>query len=44
MLLAYGGFEDLHVAGPGTTRIPFSDALDLRERVPESVFVEAVNP
>jgi predicted SAM-dependent methyltransferase len=34
------GFCDVKVMEPGTTMIPDSGQLDLRERVPESVFVE----
>lgn len=36
-----GGFEDVRVMEPGTTRIQDPGHLDLHERCPESVFVEA---
>ena len=43
-LLAALGFEAPRIMGPGATMIPEPGALNLTERVPESVFVEALNP
>jgi predicted SAM-dependent methyltransferase len=43
-LLTRAGFEDVEVAPAGTTRIPDCAELNLAERVPESVFAEAINP
>src|SRR5262249_52809131 len=43
-LLAATGFQDPRVMESGTTRIDDPGELNLREREPESVFVEAVNP
>jgi SAM-dependent methyltransferase len=43
-LLSSAGFKDPRVMEPGTTRIQEPGPLDLLERVPESVFVEALNP
>lgn len=43
-LLEVAGFADPRVMESGTTRIPDPGALNLRERSPESVFVEALNP
>jgi predicted SAM-dependent methyltransferase len=42
-LLAASGFRDPRVVPSGTTTIPDPGALDLAERSPESVFVEAQN-
>jgi predicted SAM-dependent methyltransferase len=42
-LLTSVGFRDPEVMEPGTTRIKDPGELNLHERVPESVFVEAVN-
>jgi hypothetical protein len=41
-LLARTGFREARVMPPGATRIPSPVGLDLHERCPESVFVEAV--
>lgn len=38
------GFEDPQIMEAGTTRIPDPGQLDLQERFPESVFVEARKP
>jgi SAM-dependent methyltransferase len=43
-LLSNAGFVDAQVMPAGTTRIADSGPLNLAERSPESVFVEAVNP
>lgn len=43
-LLASAGFKDPQVMESGTTLIPNFGSLDLEERSPESVFVEAINP
>ncbi len=43
-LLLKAGFENPQVMPSGETTIPNPGELDLVERVPESVFVEAVNP
>jgi predicted SAM-dependent methyltransferase len=43
-LLAEAGFQQPQVMEPGTTMIQEPGQLNLREREPESVFVEAVNP
>ena len=43
-LLRSVGFEDPQVMEAGKTRIPDPGELDLQERFPESVFVEAVKP
>jgi predicted SAM-dependent methyltransferase len=43
-LLAAAGFQDPRVMPSGMTTIPDPGALDLAERAPESVFVEATNP
>ncbi len=43
-LLAEAGFVDPQVAPSGTTRIESPGQLNLSERDPESVFVEAINP
>jgi predicted SAM-dependent methyltransferase len=43
-LLSATGFQDPRVMESGTTRIDDPGELNLREREPESVFVEAVNP
>lgn len=43
-LLAAAGFLNPRVMPSGTTMIPDPGALDLAERSPESVFVEASNP
>jgi len=43
-LVASAGFESPRVIPAGTTTIPEPGQLDLRERSPESVFVEAKNP
>ncbi len=42
--LTRAGFRDAEVAPAGTTRIQDCEELDLSERMPESVFVEAINP
>jgi SAM-dependent methyltransferase len=42
--LADAGFADVAVMPAGETRIPNPGALDLAERAPESVFVEATRP
>jgi len=43
-LLTRAGFRDAEVAPAGTTRILDCEELDLSERMPESVFAEAINP
>lgn len=43
-LLGRAGFRNVRDMPPGETTIPQPDPLDLRERYPESVFVEAVSP
>lgn len=43
-LLSVAGFQNAQVMEPGTTKIKDPGQLNLREREPESVFVEAVNP
>jgi FkbM family methyltransferase len=43
-LLREAGFTDASVEPPGVTRIADPGQLDLRERVTESVYVEAVRP
>jgi SAM-dependent methyltransferase len=43
-LLSAIGFQDPQVMEAGTTRIKDPGELNLREREPESVFVEAINP
>jgi hypothetical protein len=43
-LLERMGFRDVLVVEPGSTSIPNPGELDLRERVPESVFIEARKP
>jgi len=43
-LLSAAGFLEPRVMPSGTTTIPDPGALDLSERSPESVFVEARNP
>ena len=43
-LLLAAGFADVQVMPSGTTTIVKPGQLDLKERSPESVFVEAVNP
>jgi predicted SAM-dependent methyltransferase len=43
-LLSSAGFCHASVVQPGTTTIADPGQLNLREREPESVFVEAVNP
>lgn len=43
-LLLSAGFADVSVAPAGTSRIPDPGSLDLRERVEESVYVEAMSP
>lgn len=43
-LLLRVGFEQTCIMVPGDTRIPDPEKLNLMERVPESVFVEAINP
>ena len=43
-LLLSAGFVDARVMVPGETRIQEPGELDLYERVPESVFVEAIKP
>lgn len=43
-LLAAAGFQNPRVMPSGSTSIPDPGALDLAERAPESVFVEASNP
>ena len=42
-LLTQAGFDEVDVVPPGRTNIADAGDLDLSERVPESVFVEAVN-
>ena len=42
-LLSSAGFEEPRILEPGLTTIPDPGMLDLKERSPESVFVEAVN-
>ena len=43
-LLSSAGFEETRILEPGLTTIPDQGMLDLTERSPESVFVEACNP
>lgn len=43
-LLTAAGFHNAQVMTPGTTMIDDPGELNLREREPESVFVEALNP
>lgn len=43
-LLTEAGFQNPRIVPSGTTTIPDPGQLDLAERSPESVFVEAVNP
>ena len=43
-LLSSAGFEKPRILEPGLTTIPDPGMLDLKERSPESVFVEACNP
>ncbi|PCJ53760.1 MAG: hypothetical protein COA79_22625 [Planctomycetota bacterium] len=43
-LLASAGFQKLQVMKAGSTNITDPGTLDLNERSPESVFVEAINP
>ena len=43
-LLLSGGFKDPRVMEPGSTIIKDPGTLDLEERAPESVYVEAINP
>lgn len=43
-LLSSAGFTGPRVMPPGTTTIPDPGPLDLAERMPQSVFVEAANP
>lgn len=43
-MLVGEGFRDPRVLGAGETTIPDPGSLDLAERSPESLFVEAVNP
>lgn len=43
-LLISSGFKDPQVLEPGSTLITNPGPLDLEERSPESVFVEAINP
>ena len=43
-LLTCAGFKNAQVLEPGVTTISNPGKLNLREREPESVFVEAVNP
>lgn len=43
-LLLSEGFKDAQVKEPGKTNISNPGVLNLEERIPESVFVEAVNP
>jgi hypothetical protein len=43
-LLLRSGFSNPHVLKPGQTTIPNPGNIDLAERAPESVFVEAINP
>ena len=42
-LLSSAGFEEPRILETGLTTIPDPGMLDLKERSPESVFVEAVN-
>jgi len=43
-LLSSAGFEDPQIMDAGSTKIADPGELDLSERSPESVFVEAINP
>lgn len=43
-LLMKAGFVEPTILSPGETRIPQPGMLDLAERSPESLFVEALNP
>ena len=43
-LLSSAGFEEPRILETGLTTIPDPGMLDLKERSPESVFVEACNP
>ncbi len=43
-LLAEAGFDQPRVMEPGTTIIEGSGELNLHERLPQSIFVEALNP
>lgn len=43
-LLSSAGFQEPQVMEAGSTNIAEPGALDLKERSPESVFVEAINP
>jgi SAM-dependent methyltransferase len=43
-LLCRTGFADVAVAPPGETRITDPGSLDLKERLDESIYVEAVRP
>jgi len=43
-LLSSAGFKEPQVMESGSTNISEPGALDLKERSPESVFVEAINP
>jgi SAM-dependent methyltransferase len=43
-MLSEAGFDDAAVMAPGSTRITEPGQLDLRERVAESVYVEAFRP
>jgi predicted SAM-dependent methyltransferase len=43
-LLSTAGFRNYQVMEPGTTMIREPGELNLREREPESVFAEAINP
>ena len=43
-LLSSSGFKEPRILEEGLTTIPDSGMLDLKERSPESVFVEAFNP
>lgn len=43
-VLGAAGFREPRVMKPGTTTIGDSGELDLKERIPESVFAEGVNP
>ncbi len=43
-LLSSSGFQEPQVMEAGSTNISDPGALDLKERSPESVFVEAINP
>jgi predicted SAM-dependent methyltransferase len=43
-LLGIAGFAEVEALPPGATNIPDPGHLNLKERFPESIFVEAVNP